>query len=146
MRTRCLFNGQNLRIRLGLRLPNQNAKPSPRAAPFYFFCVASFSTRSRRSFKGSGLANGPLNEKSIRTSVLGEYAGHSGRPLPLGLPVLAKFTQYALAAGAVARSASVRSFSYRAATVPKTNGISVACGAPGHFLRIDSATYEKRYS
>src|ERR1039457_2759425 len=33
MRTRCLFNGQNLRIRLGLRLPNQNAKPSPRAAP-----------------------------------------------------------------------------------------------------------------
>src|ERR1039457_4547409 len=106
----------------------------------YFFCVASLSTRSRRSLKGSGLATGPLGEKSIRMSVFGEYAGHSGRPLPLGLPVLAKFTQYALAACAVALSASVKSFSYLAATVSKTNGISVACGAPGHFLRIDSAT------
>src|ERR1039458_9431868 len=38
----------------------------------YFFCVASLSTRSRRSFKGSGFATGPLSEKSISMSVLGE--------------------------------------------------------------------------
>src|SRR5262249_14328277 len=112
----------------------------------YFFGFAKPSIRSSRSFHGSAFPTGPASEKSIIISVAGEYSGHSGRPFPLGLPVLAKLTQYSFAARARARSASVRSLPYRAATVSNTNGISVACGAPGHCFRIDSATYENRNS
>src|SRR5690349_11636678 len=82
----------------------------------------------------------------IRMSSMVEYCGHFGNPVPFGLPALAKLAQYSLVFCAMDSSSGVSCAPYLALTVSKTNGISVACGAPGHCERIEAATYAKRNS
>src|SRR5690242_15089053 len=99
-----------------------------------------------RALHGSGPAFGPSLVKSRIASVRGSNTGHAVRPSPFGSPVFdfAKLVQYAFAAAAAAASFGVSFSPYFASTVSNTYGISVACIAPGHSLRSDSATYEKR--
>jgi hypothetical protein len=49
--------------------------------------------RSSRAFHGSAFAAGPPIAKSMITSSFSEYAGHRGRPSPLGSPARANATQ-----------------------------------------------------